>query len=59
MDRPHDMLAIHTQRSSGIAERRNLLRRALIHGWFSMTSVGELTGDLRSEENNRFTRWRK
>jgi hypothetical protein len=59
MDRSHYLLAMNTQRPSRIAERRNLLRRALIHGWFSMTSVGELTGDLRSEENNRFTRWRK
>jgi hypothetical protein len=59
MDRSHDLLAMNTQRSGRIAERRNILRRALIHGWFSMTSVGELTGDLRSEENIRFTRWRK
>jgi hypothetical protein len=33
------MVANDTQRSGRIAKRRNLLRRTLDHGWFSITSV--------------------
>ena len=38
VDGSQDMVAIDAQRSSRIAKRRNLLRRTLAHGWFSITS---------------------
>ena len=49
MNRSQHPFAIDEQRSGRIAKRRNLLRRAVAHGWFSATSVCVFAGDLRSE----------
>ncbi len=39
VDGSQHLFAMNAQRASRIAKRRNLLRRALAHGWFSTTSV--------------------
>src|ERR1700688_5338067 len=59
MDGAQYIFAKNAQRASRIAKRRDMLRRALAHGWFSATSVCEGPGDLRSENRRRLTRWRK
>ncbi len=43
------IFAMNAQRAGRIAKRRDMLRRALAHGWFSATSVCAAPGDLRSE----------
>jgi hypothetical protein len=63
VNRSQDLFAMDAQRPGWIAKRRNVLRRALGHGWFSATSgsvpAGEEIGDdLRIALRIRFKRWR-
>ena len=59
MDDSPYMFALNRKRSCGIAKRRNVLRRTLVHGWFSIASPWGLAGALRSEPSSRLRRWRK
>jgi hypothetical protein len=61
--RSQDLITMDVQRPRWIAKRRNLLRRALAHGWFSATSVWVAAGegilaDPRIAWKIRFNRWR-
>jgi hypothetical protein len=61
--RSQDLIAMEVERPCWIAKRRNVLRRALAHGWFSATSVwvpaGEgISVDPRIVLKMRFKRWR-